>query len=114
MVINRIPAGRHDLRHITPGESARFVTAATWAAPPLVAEWKIDATLAFFSMPGAPVGWLLRRRCGLPYVLALQGGDMPQRDPERMTLTDKLADKMIRRLWADAGAVICSRVFRAR
>jgi len=108
VVIKRIPAGRRDLRHITPGEGARFVAAATWAAPPLVAEWKIDATLAFFSMPGAPVGWLLRRRCGLPYVLALQGGDVPRRDPERMTLSDRLTDKITRRLWADAGAVVAN------
>ena len=108
VVIKRIPAGRRDIRHITPSEGARFVAAATWAAPSLVAEWKIDATLAFFSMPGAPVGWLLRRRCGLPYVLALQGGDVPRRNPQRLTFTDKLTDQMTRRLWADAGAVIAN------
>jgi glycogen(starch) synthase len=108
VVIRRIQAPRADLRHVTTGEAARFMIAALMAAPGLAREWRIDAVLTFFTLPSAPVGWFLKRRCGVPYVIALQSGDVPRREPQHKGFIDRLTDGLIRHLWRDAGAVVAN------
>src|SRR4051812_44252092 len=61
VVVQRVGAGRSDLRKISTAEGTRFAIAAMFAARKLAAHWKIDAVLAFFTMPGAAVGLFLKR-----------------------------------------------------
>ena len=52
----------------TNGERANFAlkkaalpAAAALAAPGYARQWRIDAVIAFFTLPSGPAAWLLRR-----------------------------------------------------
>jgi glycogen synthase len=108
VVIRRIQTSRENLRHIATNEAVRFMIAAMMAAPELVRQWQIDAVLTFFTLPSAPVGWFLKRRCGVPYVVALQAGDVPRREAQHKNIVHHITDHLIRRLWRDADAVVAN------
>lgn len=65
---------------------------------------KYDACLAFFSVPCGFIAW----RLGIPYVISLQGSDVPFYNP-RFRIPDKLLFKNLsKRIWRDAEAVIAN------
>ena len=108
VMIRRISAGRSELRHISTGEGTRFMAAAMLAARGLTTRHKIDAVVTFFTLPAGPVGLFLKRLRGLRYVVALQPGDVPQRDPEEPSRFDGIVDRGLRYLWLRAGAVVAN------
>ena len=62
-------------------EMLSYVLAANWKAIGLSKTYKIDFTLAFFSVPGGMVARWLRLRRGTPYIVSLRGGDVPGTEP---------------------------------
>jgi glycosyltransferase involved in cell wall biosynthesis len=62
-------------------EMLSYVLAASWKAVGLVKAYKIDSTLAFFSVPGGIVARWIHLRAGTPYVISLRGGDVPGTEP---------------------------------
>jgi len=106
--IQRIAASRNDFRSISFAEGTSFMLRAIRTAPDLVRKWKIDATIAFFTLPSAPVALYLKRRCGVPYVLSLQVGDLPRRDPKHGTTLEGLVHRSVRYLWRSAVAVVAN------
>jgi glycosyltransferase involved in cell wall biosynthesis len=62
-------------------EMLSYILAASWEAVGLVKAYKIDSTLAFFSVPGGIVARLIHLRTGIPYVISLRGGDVPGTEP---------------------------------
>lgn len=108
VLIRRVGPPRTDMRRLSPGAALRFALSAMRAAPGVVRKHKIEATLAFFSAPGGPVGWWLKRRCGVPFVIALQGGDVPHPAEDGPTWSSRQRERLIKRLWAGAAAVIAN------
>jgi glycosyltransferase involved in cell wall biosynthesis len=108
VMIRRVATPRSDLRSISTGEAARFMTSAMIAAAGLHKHWKADAVVAFCTWPAAPVGWFMKTSRRLPYIVVLKNGDIPQRDPEDETHTHKVADRAVKHLWRHAGAVIAN------
>lgn len=105
-VIDRIPVRRRRAEQCTPFEMLTFIGSGCWRAGEL-ARWKPDGALAFFGIPGGPVGWWLRRRHGVPYVVALRGGDVPGHQPETAGY-HRLVAPVLRRIWRDAHAVVAN------
>jgi glycosyltransferase involved in cell wall biosynthesis len=58
-------------------EMLSYILAASRQAIGLVKAYKIDSTLAFFSVPGGIVARWVHLRTGTPYVVSLRGGDVP-------------------------------------
>lgn len=108
VTIRRIKALRRRRDRCSIFEMVAFIAAALLSAPPLARQWKIDAVLAFFTLPSAPVAWYLKRACHIPYAISLQGGDVPGFDPGRMRLYHKLTGGVISALWRDAAAVVAN------
>jgi len=108
VMIRRIALPREDLRNVRTGEAVRFMTSAMITAANLHKQWKADAALAFFTWPSAPVGWFMKTSRRVPYIVALQNGDVPQREPEDHSWTHRLNDRAVKFLWRNAGAVIAS------
>jgi len=108
VTIHRIRAMRARADRATVREMVAFMAAAALAAPRLAKQWKIDACLVFFGLPCGPIGWLLKRTNGLPYVISLQGGDVPGFDPGFMANYHRMTGGIISYLWRDASAVIAN------
>lgn len=62
-------------------EMLSYVLAASWQAIGLVKTYKIESTLAFFSVPGGIVARWVHLHTGTPYVVSLRGGDVPGTEP---------------------------------
>lgn len=58
-------------------EMLSYVMHACWTVPRLAARMKADGCVVFFSLPCGPIGWLAKHATGVPYVVALRGGDVP-------------------------------------
>ena len=108
VTIRRIFAMRRRPDRCSVFEMMAFIIAALFAAPPLARLWKIEAVLAFFTLPSAPVAWYLKRTAHVPYAISLQGGDVPGFDPGRMRLYHALTGGVIRALWRDAAVVVAN------
>ena len=62
-------------------EMLSYILAAIWQAIGLVKRYKIDSTLAFFSVPGGIVARWIHLQTRTPYVVSLRGGDVPGTEP---------------------------------
>lgn len=58
-------------------EMAIFMAAAMWKVRPVARARRIEGVVVFFTIPCGPVGWLLNRLMGVPYIVSLRGGDVP-------------------------------------
>ena len=113
VTIRRLPIWRrretHEERQRNgAAEGTAFLLAALFAAPRLARQWKIDIALMFFALPGGPLGWLLKRRAHIPYVVALQNGDVPSADDAHKSLFRRVLSAGLNYLWRDAGAVVAN------
>lgn len=104
-LVVRVPAARRRVDRGGPGHFAAFALAAALRAPALARARGVQAALAFFGLPGGAAALWLRRRCGLPYVLALRGGDVPGQQPGELALWHALAGPALRAVWRGAAAV---------
>ncbi len=100
-------ARRHQDRCSIP-EMLMFLAHASITAPGLARQVRADAALVFFSLPTGPVGWWLKRRLGLPYVVSLQGGDVPGFLADELAVYHRLTAPVITKVWRDASAVIAN------
>jgi glycosyltransferase involved in cell wall biosynthesis len=89
-------------------EGTAFLMAALFEAGKLAQQWQIDIALCFFALPGGPLGWLLKRRLKIPYVMALQGGDVPTPQEVQQSLYSKGVNFGLSYLWRNASAVIAN------
>ena len=62
-------------------EMASYVLLASWHAVRLARAYQIDATMAFFSVPGGIVARWVNLWTRIPYVVSLRGGDVPGTEP---------------------------------
>ena len=75
--IVRVPVLRRRLDRCNPVEMLTFLVSACIGALRVTRAWRPDVTIAFFGIPSGPVGLLLRRVRGVPYIVSLRGGDVP-------------------------------------
>ena len=81
---------------------------ALFAAPGIARQTKANATLVFFGVPCGPVGWWLKYKLGLPYIISLQGGDVPGFMGHELSFYHRLSGPLIKRVWEEAYAVIAN------
>lgn len=108
LAVRRVAAGRRRADRCSPAEMLFYMASASWAALRLASQTRFDATLAFFGIPGGPVGWLLRRTHGIPYVVSLRGGDVPGFQPYDLALHHRVLGPLIGFLWRRAAAVVAN------
>jgi glycosyltransferase involved in cell wall biosynthesis len=75
--IHRVPSLRRAVDRSGIFEMASFAIAGLMFVSAIIRRHQIEATIAFFSLPCGPIGWLGRRKCSIPYVVSLRGGDVP-------------------------------------
>ena len=73
----RFKTRRQKIYQSDKGEMLLFIINGIPAACRMVQAWKPDLLHIFFGYPTGPIGWVIRKRFGIPYVLSLLGADVP-------------------------------------
>jgi glycogen synthase len=106
--VYRIWAARRRQDRCSIPEMLMFMAHALFIAPGLARQVKADSALVFFGMPTGPIGWWLKKVTGLPYVVSLQGGDVPGFMGEEMALYHRLSGPVISQVWDSAHATVAN------
>lgn len=86
MNVARVAARRASADRSSLGEMLSFALAAPRPALRIARDRRIEGVIVYFTVPCGHVGYLVRRRFGIPYVVSLRGGDVPGLVPELDTL----------------------------
>jgi glycosyltransferase involved in cell wall biosynthesis len=92
----RLAVRRRRVDRSDPGEMLSYVGAAMRELPRLLRTEPFTGCIVFFSLPCGPIGWYAQRKTGVPYVIALRGGDVPGAEASVGTMHRVLAP--VRRL----------------
>lgn len=106
--VYRIWAARRRQDRCSVPEMLAFMVHALFIAPGLARQVKANASLVFFGLPTGPIGWWLKKTMGVPYVVSLQGGDVPGFMGEEMALFHRITGPVISEIWRTAHGVIAN------
>lgn len=106
--VYRIWAARQRQDRCSVPEMLMFMAHALFVAPGLARQVKAQASLVFFGLPTGPVGWWLKKTMGLPYIVSLQGGDVPGFMGEELALYHRISGPIISGVWREAHTVIAN------
>ena len=106
--ITRIWAARRRQDRCSILEMLVFMVHALLVAPGIARQMRCDAALVFFGLPCGPIGWWLKKRMGVPYVVSLQGGDVPGFMSDELAIHHKISGPVISAVWRQAAAVIAN------
>lgn len=104
--VYRVPMLRQRQEFCSTFEMGTFLLSGGWHSLFHVREFKPDVVHIFFGIPDGPIGWLLKRVYGLPYLISLRGADVPSDEVKRFAKQYKLLRPFIRWLWQDADALV--------
>lgn len=104
ITIYKVPVDNRNIHHATNRELLRYSWRGLWLARRLATEHRYDASFAFAGVPAGAISYLLSLTHGLPYVLSLQGPDVPGFEARYNYLYPVLTP-LIARVWRRAGAV---------
>ena len=110
--IRRLKAKRNNKEHCGFGEMLDFLIKADKYADRLVKEAiaekdPFDICQIFFGIPSGPVGYRLKKKYKLPYVIRFGGGDIPGFQ-DRFTKVYKIIGPAIRLIWKEADALVAN------
>ena len=68
---------------------------------------KFDVCLVFFGIPSGPIGYIIKKQYGIPYIIRFGGGDIPGFQ-KRFTVVYKFLAPFIKAIWREADARIAN------
>lgn len=85
---------------------AAYVLAGLWAGHRLTRRFQPEAIHAHFAVPAGAVAWALSRLAGIPYVLTVHLGDVPDAVPEKTGKWFRWIHPLTPRIWRDARQIV--------
>lgn len=107
LTIYRLRSKRSHKEHCSFKEMADYLWKATPKAVKLQKQNHYDVCLVFFGIPSGPVGYWLKKRYKLPYVVRFGGGDIPGFQ-DRFSTVYKMIGIFVKTIWKNAGALIAN------
>lgn len=104
--VRRVPVMRQRQDYCSTFEMGTFLISGAWHSLWQAREFRPDVVHIFFGIPDGPIGWLLKRSYGLPYIISLRGADVPSDEVKRFAKQYKVLRPFIRWLWRDADALV--------
>jgi glycosyltransferase involved in cell wall biosynthesis len=104
--VRRVPVLRQRREYCSTFEMGTFVLSGSLFSIVQAREFKPDVVHIFFGIPDGPVGWILKRVHGLPYLISLRGADVPSDEVKRFAKHYAVLRPIVRYLWHDADAVV--------
>lgn len=109
VMIHRLHAKRKHKHHCGFWEMADYILKSLPYACKLNASGHFDVCQVFFGVPSGVIGYWLKKRQGLPYVIRLGGGDIPGFQL-RFAWVYKMVAPFIKLFWRHASAVVANSV----
>lgn len=104
ITIYKVPVDNRNIHHATNRELLRYSWRGLRMAQRLLRVHRYDVSFAFAGVPAGAISYLLRLTHNVPYVLSLQGPDVPGFEARYAYLYPVLTP-LIKRIWRHAGAV---------
>jgi len=106
--VRRIPSLRRQVDRSSVIEMLAFMASALFHARRIARQTRAQATITFFGLPCGPIGYLLHKTMGIPYIVSLRGGDVPGYMPASLSLYHRLTSSLSHIVWHSALAVIAN------
>lgn len=103
----RVNSKRAHKEHCSFKEMLSYLLKAYPVANKLQKRENFDVCLVFFGIPSGPIGYMLKKKYKLPYVIRFGGGDVPGFQ-ERFTKVYKIIAPAIKLIWKNADALIAN------
>lgn len=107
VLLHRLNSKRKNREHCSFSEMLSFLVKALPYAQKLHIENAFDICLVFFGIPSGPVGYILKKKYDLPYLIRFGGGDIPGFQ-QRFVFAYKILAPAIHRIWAGADALVAN------
>ena len=104
ITIYKVPVDNQNIHHATNRELLRYSWRGLGLARRLASQYSYDVSFAFAGVPAGAISYLLNLTHGLPYIVSLQGPDVPGFEARYNYLYPVLTP-FIKRIWRRAGAV---------
>ena len=104
ITLYKVPVDNRNIHHASNRELLRYSWRGLRLARQLASSHQYDVSFAFAGVPAGAISYLLRLTHGLPYVLSLQGPDVPGFEARYNYLYPVLTP-LITRIWRQAGVV---------
>ncbi|SHN65859.1 Glycosyltransferase involved in cell wall bisynthesis [Butyrivibrio hungatei DSM 14810] len=105
--IYRLRSKRTRLEQCSFKEMLDFLFKAVAFTDKLEKKEKFDICQIFFGIPSGPIGYYLKKKYRLPYVIRFGGGDIPGFQ-DRFTKVYKLIGPAIKLIWKNADALVAN------
>lgn len=105
--IIRVNAKRKHQEHCSFQEMLSFLMKALPVADQLEKNERFDICQIFFGIPSGPVGFYLKKKYHLPYVIRFGGGDIPGFQ-ERFAKVYRMIAPAIRLIWKNADTLVAN------
>ena len=105
--IIRVASLRKHREHCSFMEMMSYLWRALLAASRIQKKEKFDLCLVFFGIPSGPIGYVLKKKYKLPYVIRFGGGDVPGAQA-RFTKVYKLLKPAIKAIWRNADVLVAN------
>ncbi|MGQ0736160.1 MAG: glycosyltransferase [Acidobacteriota bacterium] len=105
ITVYKVPVANRDIHHATNTELLRFAARGLRASLERCDQVRYDLSFAYAGVPAGGISYALERLRGLPYVISLQGPDVPGFE-RRYRLLYPLLRPVLRRIWRHAESVV--------
>lgn len=103
----RVASRRANREHCSFMEMLSYLIKAWPVVERCVRKEKYDVCQIFFGIPSGPIGYLLKKKYQIPYVIRFGGGDIPGFQ-SRFNIVYKLIAPLIRLIWKNADVLIAN------
>jgi glycosyltransferase involved in cell wall biosynthesis len=107
VTVYRTPAIRARPDLCRTHEMATYLPGAIGKAYHLARKNHYDVIHTHFIIPGSPLGWIIKKLCGIPQVVTCHGSDVPGYNPDRFKLVHTLIKPAWRFLARRADTLVC-------
>lgn len=104
ITLYKVPVDNGNIHHATNLELLRYAWRGIWQAERLQKQFRYDLSFAFAGVPAGAMSYWFSIRTGLPYLVSLQGPDVPGFEA-RYNYLYPLLKPLLCRIWRRAGAV---------
>ncbi len=107
ITIFRVNSKRKNKAHCSFAEMGSYLLKAFPLVNKLVKQQKFDVCQVFFGLPSGPLGFWVKKKYKVPYVVRLGGGDIPGAQ-KRYTVIYKVLAPFLKAIWRNADGVVAN------
>ncbi len=104
ITIYKVPVDNHNIHHSTNHELLRYSWRGLLLSRQLLKQYRYDLSFAFAGVPAGTISYTLKMTTGVPYLVSLQGPDVPGFEA-RYNYLYPVLKPILRQIWRNAAVV---------